>query len=137
MCKCREFSNAVVHIGEVAEAGNLGNRRPAIGENKLTSWAYLAGGIFDGKKAHLFGQRGRVNNNLLMLSEKKSNNNSSTGEAVTGEDRSAAAREQQIEREIEALAELLLDIYEDKQKQKMSGSSPLQELDSDSAGRTI
>jgi hypothetical protein len=102
----------------------------------LTSWAYLAGGIFDGKKAHLFGQRGRVNNNLLMLSEKKPNN-SSSGEAVTGNDRTAATREQQIEREIEALAELLLDIYEDKQKQKRFGSALLPELDSDSAGRTI
>ena len=54
----------------------------------MTSWAYLAGGIFDGKKAHLFGQRGRVNNKLLMLSEKKPNN-SSIAEAVDKEQEGA------------------------------------------------
>ena len=88
MCKCRELFNAVVHTGEVAEAGNLGNRRPAIGENRWASWAYFERGIFDGKKAHLFGQRGRVNNNLLMLSEKKPNN-SSIAETVDKEQEAA------------------------------------------------
>ena len=88
MGKCRGLSNAVVHRREVADADNLDNGRPAIGENRWASWAYFERGIFDGKKAHLFGQRGRVNNNLLMLSEKKPNN-SSIAEAVDKEQEGA------------------------------------------------
>lgn len=88
MGKCRGLSNAVVHRREVADADNLDNGRPAIGENRWASRAYFERGIFDGKKAHLFGQRGRVNNNLLMLSEKKPNN-SSIAEAVDKEQEGA------------------------------------------------